>query len=72
MARMCPECNSTRLTKEGWKKLKDGNKQRWRCKVCNNLFYKPKWTRGKKKDTSKQPSNETTIVVDNDTEKKYD
>lgn len=55
MARMCPECNSTRLTKEGWKKLKDGNKQRWRCKACNHgPFYKPKWTRGKKKDDSAQ------------------
>ena len=64
MARLCPECNSTRLIKEGWKNFKDGRKQRWRCKACNNLFYKPKWTRGK----SKQVLNNATEVLDTEGE----
>jgi transposase-like protein len=69
MSRICPKCNSTRLTKEGWKKLKGGNKQRWRCKNCNHgPFYKPKWTRGKKKDASKQPVEGSIVVLDDETE----
>ena len=64
MARLCPNCGSTRLMKEGWKILKDDRKQRWRCKNCNKLFYKPKWTRGK----SKQSFKDTIEVLDTEGE----
>ena len=65
MARLCPNCGSTRLIKEGFKNLKEGRKQRWRCKACNHgPFYKPKWTRGK----SKQSFKDTTEVLDTEGE----
>lgn len=31
----CPECGSSHLNRQGYKRLRDGeNKQRWKCQAC--------------------------------------
>ena len=67
MAKVCPECSSTVFVKCGWSIANRTKVQRYRCEKCFRTFIHPKYT-GKKKDVSKQPSNEATIVIDNDGE----
>ena len=45
----CPECGSSHLNREGYKRLRDGeNKQRWKCQAC---AYKTIYPARNSKDT---------------------
>ena len=64
MAKVCPECGSTQLTKNG-SAIKARTKiQRYRCKKCLWQGYKVKWSGHK--NASKQPINGDTVVLDDE------
>ena len=68
MAKVCPECSSTKFVKCGWSVANRTKVQRYRCEKCLRTFIHPKWTGNRGKDASKQPSNDSTVVVDDETE----
>ena len=68
MAKVCPECQSTKIVKCGWSVVKREKIQRYRCAKCLRTFIHPKWTGSKNKNVSKQPINGDTVVLDEDIE----
>jgi transposase-like protein len=68
MAKICPECNSTRLVKNGSAIKARQKVQRYRCLKCYWQGYKVKWSGSRGKDASKQPVEGSTVVLDNDGE----
>ena len=67
MAKVCPECQSTKFVKCGWSVVNRTKVQRYRCEKCLRTFIHAGWT-GKKKEAFKQPINGDTVVEDNDGE----
>lgn len=69
MAKVCPECCSTKIVKCGWSVVKREKIQRYRCTKCLRTFIHPKWSGSKRKeDASKQSLNGSTVVLDEETE----
>jgi transposase-like protein len=43
----CPECGSEKVVKHGWKILRTGKSQQYRCNDCANIWYeKPDKAKG--------------------------
>lgn len=39
---ICPECNSEKISKSGFKVTRTGRKQRYQCQNCGKTFYEQK------------------------------
>jgi hypothetical protein len=52
MAKVCPECNSTKFVKCGWSVVNRTKVQRYRCEKCLRTFIHPKWSGSRGKDAS--------------------